>query len=242
MLSRRTAAARWIVVAASLPALACVSNPSPPEKPERAAVIEMPGEGARSNLDSLRAYLDTFSRGPLHHHFRRAICADKSVVGGCVDSVTIQAIGLSKDIKAGAGPAPGRVIGQIRNLDARNLTEMDSLKPASQADYYIYIDRATSGGARWNLLEVPNSRAGIIRRIVQQDVKPCGEKPGYEWAHSDVDFANCGDHALEGMVKAEIFTLAGVRHFFLLLAKQVSAGSRMSQQGKWYGCPNGCCT
>jgi hypothetical protein len=241
MLSRRTAAARWIVVATSLLAVACVSKSRSAQKPELPAVFELPKEGESTNLDSIRAYLDTFSRGPLHAHSRPAICADRSVAGGCVDSVTIQAIGLSKDIKAGAGPAPGRVIGQIRNLDARNLTEMDSLKPASQADYYIYLDRDTSGHARWNLLEVPIAHAGIIRRIVQQEVNQCGEKPGYEWPQSDVDFANCGDHALQGMVLAEIFTPAGVSRLFSLVAKYTRA-QPTHRRGKWYGCSNGCCT
>jgi len=119
---------------------------------------------------------------------------------------------------------------------------MDSLKPASQADYYVYIDRASSGRARWNLLEVPNAHAGIIRKIVQQEVHQCGEKPGYKWPRSDVDFANCGDHATDGMVKAEMFTPAGMRHFFSALAKVIRANSAMTPTGKWYGCNNGCCT
>ena len=136
----------------------------------------------------------------------RAICTAKSSTVGCVAKVTIQAIGLSRDIHADKGPLRGRVIGQIRNLDPQDMTEMDSLKPSSQMDYYIYIDSAPSGRARWNLLEVPNVREGIIRRIVQEEVKQCGEKQGFEWRRSDVDFANCGDHYLQNLSRAEMLS------------------------------------
>ncbi len=242
MLFRRTMTS-WMVMVASVLGGACVSNSrAKVEKPELRAVLELPREGTRTNLDSLRAYLDTFSRGPLHTRVRRAVCADRPAGKGCVDSVTIEAIGSSRDIKANAGPSPGRVIGRIRNLDSRDPTEMYSLKPVSQAEYYVYIDRAPSGAARWNLLEVPKTGAGTIRKIVLPEVKPCGEKPGYEWQSSDVDFANCGDHALQGMVTAEMFTPAGLLHFFSLLGKKFRANLIADESYVWYACSNGCCS
>src|SRR5437762_1161438 len=157
---RRTAAGSNVVAAALL-TFACAQGasttgkPAPSDRPERAAEIRLPAEGVTINLDSLRASLDTFYRSELHRHELRALCADRTVTGACTARVTIQAIGLSKDIRAESGPVRGRVIGEIRNLDSRNLTEMDSLKPASQSSYYVYMDRAGNGHARWNLLEVP---------------------------------------------------------------------------------------
>src|SRR5207237_4368467 len=169
----RRIAASWLVVAAAFLTVSCARStaekPAPKDRLERPAEIRLPAEGTTSNLDSLRASLDTFYRNDLHYHDLRAICADRTVTGSCNARVTIQAIGLSKDIRAESGPVRGRVIGEIRNLDSRNLTEVDSLKPASQSSYYVYMDRAANGHARWNLLEVPTTPRGIIRRIVRDE-------------------------------------------------------------------------
>ena len=119
---------------------------------------------------------------------------------------------------------------------------MDSLKPSSQADYYVYVDRAPSGHSRWNLLEVPSTPRGVIRRITKNEVAQCGEKPGYVWEHSDVDFASCGDHALAGMVKADLLTPTGLTRFFSAVAKLMRANAAMAEKSTWYGCPSGCCT
>ena len=245
MFFRRTAA-RWIAFAAALVTVSCAKPISrtdsgdPSARPERPAEIQLPAEGATTNLDSLRAYLDTFYMSPLHRHIVAAICA-KSGTAGCTDSVTIRAIGLSKDIKADSGPARGRVIGQIRNLDPRDLTEMDSLKPASQFSYYIYVDKAANGRARWNLLEVPVASRGSIRRIVQKEFRACGEKPGYVWRHSDVDFANCGEHAFTDMQLARALTATGLIDFFVRLERFIRAKTSILPQSKWVGCPGGCC-
>ncbi|HEY3114722.1 MAG TPA: hypothetical protein VGJ62_13660 [Gemmatimonadaceae bacterium] len=238
----RTAASLTVVAAALLSVSCAKKENTPPEKPERPAEVSPPKEGATTNLDSLRAYLDTFYHGDLHRHLVPAICADKSATT-CRDSVkvTIQAIGLSKDIKSDSGPARGRVIGQMRNLDSQKLTELDSLKPATQADYYIYIDRATDGHARWNLLEVPNTHTGTIRRIVQNNVRACNEKPGYGWLHSDVDFANCGEHALDKMVSLRLLTATGLIRFAGALERYLRAQGGGGQRSKWYGCNYGCC-
>jgi hypothetical protein len=240
MLFRRTAA-RWLLLAAPIAGVSCVSKSHVVGEPEQPAEYTPPREGLRTSLDSLRAYVDTFYHGPVHRHLREAICA-KPTPGGCEDSVTIEAIGRSKDIAADSGPSPGRIIGRIRNLDANNLTQMDSLKPSSQADYYVYVDRAPSGHSRWNLLEVPSTPRGVIRRITKNEVAQCGEKPGYVWEHSDVDFASCGDHALAGMVKADLLTPTGLTRFFSAVAKLMRANAAMAEKSTWYGCPSGCCT
>ena len=213
---------------------------------EYAAAIDPPQMGRNVDLGAFRAYLDTFSHGDLHKRIRRAICTDSTPAASCMDTVSIQAIGLSRDIRADSGPARGRVIGVIRNLNARHITKTDSLKPASQAEYYIYIDRAASGHARWNLLEVPTASSGEIHTIVQNEVHQCGERPGYKWARSDVDFANCGDHPVSGMVSADLLSFSNWKKFGVGIFRQLKVGDTtmmmMTEKTKWYGCPWGCCT
>lgn len=262
----RQTAARWTILAAALVSVSCnrkdrtvadsgtasstasttasttaSSTPSDPRstRPEQPAEIQLPATGTKTNLDSLRAYLDTFYHGALHPHELDAICADKASTGGCTARVTIQAIGLSKDIKPDSGPRRGRVIGEIKNLDPRNRTQLDSLLPSSRATYYVYLDRAASGHARWNLLEVPATPTGTIRKIAQHEVRGCGERPGYGWRHSDVDYSNCGDHALTDMVSASLLTATGLVRFAMRLDKYLRAISLPAI--KWYGCSGGCC-
>jgi hypothetical protein len=239
----RLTAARWIVMASPMLAVApgCGVQTAPQNLPERPAEIRPPQERERIDLDAFRGQFRQYSRGKLHNRTRRAICTDRSITVGCEVRVTIQAIGLSRDIHPDSAPRPGRVIGQIRNLDPQDITELDSLKPASQADYYIYVDAAPSGRARWNLLEVPNAREGIIRRIVQAEVRHCNEKPGFRWSHSDVDFARCGDHYLENLSRAEMFSSKGLMRFFSTVAARLFPGAAAAQPGTWYGCPGGCC-
>jgi len=261
MFVRRTAVC-WIALGAACVAVGCAKKESTPNtdsttasgtpsgtassgasgKKEYPAEIQVPAAGTSTNLDSLRAYLDTgFYHGTLHRHEVPATCADRTIVAGCIAEITIQAIGLSKDIHADRGPERGRVIGEIRNLDSADVTTMDSLKPISKASYYIYMDRAADGHARWNLLEVPSTKTGSVRKIVQNEVKACGEKPGYEWPHSDVDLSSCGQHAFAAGIQArQLLTATGLVGFIARLERYVRA--RMTaQRTKWYGCNGGCC-
>lgn len=240
----RRIAVAWIVTGALALGASCGKEKESRQQ-EYAAVIPAP-TGRTTDLNAFRAYLDTFSHGDLHRRVRRAICTDSKPSTSCVDTVTIQAIGLSKDLRADRGPAPGRVIGRIRNLDAQHITKADSMKPASQAEYFIYIDRAASGHARWNLLEVPTAASGSIRTIVQDTVHQCGDRPGYRWAKSDVDFANCGDHAVSGVKSADMLKLSNWTKLISGLWRQLqlsdTAMTMMTEKTKWYGCPMGCCT
>jgi len=262
----RRRAACWIALGAACVAVGCAKKESVPSidsttasgtpsrtasstassgtagKQEYAAEIQLPASETKINLDSLRAYLDTgFYHGPLHQHDVPATCADRTIVGGCVAAITIQAIGLSKDIRFDRGPERGRVIGEIRNLDSADVTTMDSLKPASKASYYIYMDRASDGHARWNLLEVPSTKTGSIRKIVQNEVRGCGEKPGFEWPHSDVDLSSCGQHALAaGIQPRQLLTATGLLGVITRLDRYIRARVA-ARRTKWYGCNGGCC-
>ena len=260
MFVRRTAVC-WIALGAACVAVSCAKKESASStesatasgtpsstatggasgRQEYPAEIQVPPAESITNLASLRASLDTFYHGPLHRHEVPAVCADRTIVGGCIAEVTIQAIGLSKDIHADRGPERGRVIGEIRNLDSTDVTKMDSLKPTSKASYYVYMDRAANGHARWNLLEVPSTKTGSIRRIVQNEVKACGEKPGYTWPHSDVDLSSCGRHAFAaGIQKGQLLTATGLMGFITRLERYVRA-TMAAERTKWYGCNGGCC-
>ena len=259
----RRRAVSWIALGVACVAVGCAKNESTPSTESTTASgtgsgtptgtssssasgkkeypAEVPAPRSITNLDSLRASLDTFYHGTLHRHEVPAICADKTIVGGCIAEITIQAIGLSKDIRADRGPERGRVIGEIRNLDSADVTTTDSLKPTSKASYYIYMDRAGDGHARWNLLEVPREKTGSIRMIVQNEVKACGEKPGYEWPHSDVDLSSCGQHAFAaGIQPRQLLTATGLLNFITRLDRYVRA-KMAARRTKWYGCNGGCC-
>lgn len=220
----------------------CQTQPRYPD--ERAAEIDLSKVGERIDLNRFRSQLAGFYRGPLHTHTRRAVCSGPR---GCVAEVTIQAVGRSKDIDPRMGPNPGRIVGHIRNTDAEHTTEMYSLKPSSQAEYYLYIDRGPGGAARWNLVEVPAGPSGAISKVVQDSVKPCNELSGREPPpqYSDVDFARCGEHYPPGYKAAGIFGNEVLTTFFSSIVSRFRAPSPAAstiEAGSWYKCPTGCCT
>jgi hypothetical protein len=211
---------------------------------ERPAEINLPRAGVRADLDSFRTQLDGFYRGPIHTHTRRAVCPGTR---GCVAQVTIQAVGRSKDINPGIGPRPGRIVAHILNLDPNHTTEMYSLKPSTQAEYYLYIDAAPSGVARWNILEVPTGRSGTVRRDIQDSVVQCpansehGAPP-----YSDVDFARCGEHRYPITYKgAGILGNGAIERLFSTIASRfytAAPAPSALESTKWYWCDRGCCT
>jgi hypothetical protein len=223
----------------------CHPQPTPPD--ERPAEIDLPKAGESINLDRFRTQLAGFYRGPLHRHTRRAVCAaPRPGAPGCVAEVTIQAIGKSMDIHAKPGPMPGRIVGHIRNTDPEHTTEMYSLRPSSQAEYYLYIDRGPSG-ARWNLLEVPTRPFGPIGRVVLDSVTECNDGPGHEPLpeYSDVDFSKCGEHYPSPYKRAGILGNQVLPAFFSSIASRLRAplpAASTIEAGSWYKCPTGCCT
>lgn len=244
MIDHRSRAQSIVLISSLLSTVAlhgCRTQPRYPD--ERPAEIGLPRPGESTDLNRFRSQLAGFYRGPLHIHTRRALC---SGTPGCVAEVTIQAIGRSKDIDPTRGPSPGRIVAQIRNLDREHKTEMDSLRPSSQADYYLYIDSDPAGAARWNLLEVPAGPSGTIRRAVQKNVIQCFPVERYPPPYSDVDFARCGEHPSPTAYKrAGIFGNGAVATFFSVIASRFRTASPAAsaiESGKWYWCPNGCCT
>jgi hypothetical protein len=242
----RTEAQSFALTISLLSALAlqgCQTRPRPAD--ERPAEITLPMAGERTDLDAFRSRLAGFSRGPLHTRTRRAVCAGTR---GCVAEVTIQAVGRSTDIHSARGPKPGRIVGHIRNLDPEHTTEMFSLRPSTQAEYYLYIDADPSGAARWNLLEVPVGPSGTIRRMVQENVAQCPGIPEHEApAYSDVDFLRCGQHeaSRSGYKRAGILGnggFAGLLSRITSSFRTASPSASAYEAGKWYWCPTGCCT
>jgi len=196
------------------------------------------------DLNEFRAQFANAYRGPLHTHERRAICTHPAPGVGCVARVTIQALGESKDIDPRKPFKEQRVIGQIRNLDLEDITEMYSLKPASQSQYFIMIDGGSNGFPRWNLLEVPVTRFGSIRRIPGKNVTQCVGFPEHQPPpYSDVDFSLCGEHPLASTTyKSGLIDVSGVRSLLLKLASRFRSSSSTIEGGDWMYCPTGCCT
>lgn len=213
----------------------------PAEKP-----LEIQVETTKSiDLDAFRAQFATAYRGPLHTHERRAICSRPSSARGCVAKVTIQARGESKDIGPEKPIKGERVIAEIRNLDPQDLTEMYSLKPASQAEYLVLIDNGANGLPRWNLLEVPTARYGLIRRIPGEKVTRCPQIPEHEPVpYSDVDFSECGaEHpSRPSATRAGLIDQGGFGSFLAKLVSHFRPSPVMAEPGEWMYCTPGCCT
>lgn len=245
MIYHRSAAQSIALISSLFSALAlqgCKTRPSYAD--ERPAEIDLHKSLESTDLNAFRAQLAGFYRGPLHTRTRRAVCPGSR---GCVAEVTIQAIGRSRDIHPERGPNPGRIVGQIRNLDPEHTTEMYSLRPSSQAEYYLYIDSDSRGAARWNLLEVPVGASGTVRRAVQESVIQCPAIPEHvPPAFSDVDFERCGEHSYPSAYKrAGIFGDGAVTGFFSRIASRFRTpppAASAYEAGKWYACPPGCCT
>ncbi len=244
MIQHRSRAKSVLVMSSFVGLIATQGCQSP-----RGSVAEMPLEiradtTKEINLDEFRAQFATASRGPLHTHQRRAICSHPMPDSACVAKVTIQALGNSDNINPYKPIKEGRVIGIIRNLDPEDVTEMYSFKPASQAEYYIYIDNGPQGLPRWNHLEVPTSRSGRIRKTPRKNIYPCPHIPEHRYpSYSDVDFRRCGDHPLSSPAyKAGLIDVQGMRSLLLKLTSHFRPSPMVFEPGEWMYCPPGCCT
>jgi hypothetical protein len=196
------------------------------------------------NLDEFRAQFVNVYRGGLHTHERRAICTNNAPVGsGCIAKVTIQAVGKSNDIDPRKPFKDPRVIAEIKNLDRTDVTEMFSLKPLSQATYYLMIDSGPDGYPQWDLIEVPALRVGSLRLIKGKKVETC---PGFEHVpppYSDVDFSFCGEHPFrDATAKAGLVDVSGWRSLLLKVSSLFRRSTVTLEPGEWMYCPSGCCT
>lgn len=220
----------------------CTSAPRYPD--ERPVEIRLPDPGVTTDLDAFRAQYANAYRGPLHRHERRAICSRPVPPGvGCIAKVTIQARGGSDDISPDKPVKAERVIGVIRNLDEEDITEMYSLKPASQVEYLITIDNGSDGLPRWNRLEVPVGRRGVIRRTPGKKVTRCPGEPPHKYApYSDLDFRNCGEHPDSPTgYRAGLIGTGGVGSLLLKFVSHFRPSPVVVEPGEWISCPPGCC-
>lgn len=211
---------------------------------ERPLNVRLPDARTRIDLDSFRTQFAHAYVGPPHTHERRAICSSPQAGVGCIAKVTIQALGESKDIRPNYPFKEERVIGRIRNLDSTDVTEMYSLKPASEVEYLIVVDGGPDGVPRWNLLEVPAGRYGFVKKIPGKKITPCPPIPHVEPEYSDVDFANCGDpHPMSRAAqKAGMGWLGGMESLLLKFLGRYNPRILTAEPGEWMYCPSGCCT
>lgn len=239
--------AKTIILISSLVSLIGVQGcrPAPTYSDERPVEIRLPDPGVITDLDAFRAQYANAYRGPLHRHERRAICSRPVPPGvGCIAKVTIQARAESDDISPEKPVTGERLIGEIWNLDDEDITEMYSLKPASQAQYLITIVNGSDGFPAWNRLEVPVGRRGVIRRIRGKKLTRCPRVPGHKYPpYSDVDFRNCGEHPDSPIgSRAGLVGTGGVGSLLLKLVSHFRAAPVTVEPGEWMWCPPGCCT
>jgi hypothetical protein len=203
-----------VVVAACRPSI----RETPREKP---AEIALPSQGSLIAFEDIRKALVEFPRGPGHF----ADCQ------GCTDprSVSIQSIGLTKDIKAGAGPAKMRVVAMIHNYSTDPVQHTSSrVTFKSGTDYLMWIARE-KGGTRavWGLIELGPDYANGFKPI--GPLNDCGH---YTSKISEADFRDCtkevtGKKVIGGFIKSAY------------AAPVMQATITLST---WISCDPGCCT
>jgi hypothetical protein len=171
--------------------------------------------------------------------------------GLCLVQVRIAAMGNTGDIDAKNGPAVGRPVARIENLDPTDTETYFGFRPVTEAEYYFWVDRdPSSGRARLTVIWVPKT-GGAVRAGHQRNLKLChNHAAGYKRV-SDVDFfeykhpvglpCDAGDVAATAAVnEASLFS---ARPFVALYAhvKKLINGE-MKADGGWIDCNLGCCT
>jgi len=168
----------------------------------------------------------------------------------CVVFVKIQTLGNTQEIYPERGPATGRPIARIQNLDSVDTEAVFGFLPVTQAEYFFWVDRdPRSDSSRFTVLWVPRS-GGRVRAGFQKKVVLCHRRPaGYPRA-SNVDFYEYKHGTSECTVSGASIrrpvkeaSLVSLRPFLALYArvKGLLRGEMISD-GAWIDCNSGCCT
>jgi hypothetical protein len=243
-MSRSSAASlavgRWLAVSLLTTAIACATaetNLPPPD-----AKNDLP-DGVSRNTTEFRQRVSSFApSGNVHRRGRPGRCAV------CLINISIEAVGDTRLIDPRNGPAQGRAVAHILNLDPTDTEAYYGIQPSTQAEYYLWVDRSPgSGRARWTLLRVPMD-AGIVTAGRPHDLKLCRKSDVGEIKTSDADFAEyrhpagCDANVDAEDLKASQASVLPLRVDALLKHVTAFLFPPTRIQGGWIDCARGCCT
>ena len=168
----------------------------------------------------------------------------------CTVQVRIQALGRTQDIYPETGPATGRAIARIENLDSTDTEARFGFRPFTQAEYVFWVDRdPKSSRSRLTVLWVPRT-GGRVRAGFQKNLILCHARLAGDTAVSDVDFYEYKHGASPCTVPGAMLrpavkeaSLISLRPF-VALYESVKGFMRgeMTADGAWIDCNSGCCT
>jgi len=164
--------------------------------------------------------------------------------------VRIQTLGNTWEIYPDTGPAAGRAIARIENLDSADTEGVFGFRPFTQAEYVFWVDRDPgSNGSRLTVLSVPR-KGGRVRAGFQKDLILCHLHPAGYQRKSEVDFyeykhgvSECTVAGATNRRPVKEASLISLRPFVALYAriKGLIRGETISD-GAWIDCNSGCCT
>ena len=169
----------------------------------------------------------------------------------CTVQVRIQALGRTQDIYPDSGPATGRPIARIENLDPTDAEGLFGFRPSTEAEYVFWVDRdPRSTRPRLTVLWVPRTADGRVRAGFQKSLILCHRHPAGYRLVSDVDFYEYRHGISECTVPGAILrptvkeaSLISLRPFVVLYARVMGLmRGEMIADGAWIDCNSGCCT
>ena len=263
LLTRHRTAGKWITIG-SVFALSCTQPPAVGKGPQldiRAQDIyaddwntPLP-EGVDANPDTFRANLQRYEAAQDPSYVRPSYVRLRAGrnCGGCVISVRITTLANTRRIDPAMPLRPGAPVAHLKNLDGSVVEAYFGLKPGSDADYFLWVDRRDDrpDSARITLLEVPHRLGTSVRAGRHKNLAICnyyihGPHPSQgadfvEYRHPEGCLfpAPYKGYAKEG----EISLLSG-RIFSRVFARvaELLRPSGMISGGGWIDCNSGCCT
>ena len=224
------------------------TNPSLPPLPPTMAGLP---DDVDPNPDTFRRNLGAITRESVKIRPRPARCFG----GGC--SVDIEITVLTKPVPdPDKPPASGYPIAIFRNLDPDDKEAKYGLDPATEADYYLWIDKVPNTNpakTRYVLLRVPPPGAGgrVQGKGAKQITECHRDTTSVQNRKPDVDFAEF-QHSPRTRCRPEISTrqtvsYAGAFSFSWIgvVASRVGEvlGVRAAAAAQiWTSCDPGCCT
>jgi hypothetical protein len=186
---------------------------APYKKP---AEINLPSQGSAQAFDQIIRDLGQFDWGPSHY----AVCV------GCrtARDVSIRYTGMTKDVKANAGPLKMRIVALVENSSNQDVTHVPSTTIfKANTKYLMWVHSRGDRKATWGFIELgaaytPHPQA--VGLLVD-----CGHKKPSPT--DDADFKDCSDYA----------AFSGVQTAY----GAPPAAAYISKAG-WIGCDPDCCT